>query len=903
MDSKITIKKTKSIIKPSSLISFLEYYRVKSKDEKITHTSWGKIMGKYSIPDNKLDEFYKLYIHHIRNKMGKLGIIEQHKEVGPIVIDIDLKYDESINDRQYTEDDIKKIVEIYMSEIEKTFVIKNKAECLIAFVFEREKPYKWKDMTKDGIHIMFPYIISEPNAQYVIRDHVIKECINQKMFDDISNKNSIGEIFDRSVIYRNGWFMFESTKPQCEAYRLTRIYDYHGENLTMDDVSHNGIDNIVKFFSIRRFEMKDCLAIRSDRYDEIEKLEKKQATFKINKLKCVNTGSYDVKQISKLVNILSDDRADKFERWIEVGWCLHNTNENDIELLNLWVEFSKKSKKFKDGECQKLWSKFRRDGKLIGLGSLHYWAKQDNPEKYAEIKREDIRYYIDKSLNCTNYDVARVLYSMFKYQFTCASINPKIWYQFRDHKWQEDQEGISLRKKISTELVTEYCKMISYYNTLIPKIESDVNMDDEEKEKEKKKIEDKTKILTNIVVKLKTTTFKDNIMRECRELFYEKDFVNKLDENNYLIGFKNGVYDLQNSEFREGRPEDYISLCTNNYYIEYDESNEYIEDIKEFIGKILPNQHVRKYMLKMLSSMLQGYNAEEKFRIWTGTSSNGKSKLLEIFTLAFGEYCTKLPITLLTGKRAASNAATPEIAQSKGKRVAYLDEPEEGANINVGLMKELSGGDKIKARSLFKEPIEFKPQFKMVLLCNDLPNVPPYDGGTWRRMEVTEFISKFVREPKEDNEYQIDDKLSEKLCEWKEAFMSYLLHYYDIYKKEGLEPPKEVVKFTLEYQQSCDRYDEIIRGIIEPINNKSKMLDIGEIYSNYKAHYGESNAYGKTLTKREFRIYLEKKYGKSNIVNDMLKGFVLKNIEKKNFTHTQDDCDEGEDPNKVSKVY
>ena len=56
-------------------------------------------------------------------------------------------------------------------------------------------------------------------------------------------------------------------------------------------------------------------------------------------------------------------------------------------------------------------------------------------------------------------------------------------------------------------------------------------------------------------------------------------------------------------------------------------------------------------------------------------NSNGKSKIEELFVNAFGEYTIKFPITLLTGKRAQSNSATPEIAQSKGKRFGYFEEP------------------------------------------------------------------------------------------------------------------------------------------------------------------------------------------------------------------------------------
>ena len=61
-------------------------------------------------------------------------------------------------------------------------------------------------------------------------------------------------------------------------------------------------------------------------------------------------------------------------------------------------------------------------------------------------------------------------------------------------------------------------------------------------------------------------------------------------------------------------------------------------------------------------------------------------------------------------------------------------------------MKELTGNDKIIARALFKEPVEFIPQFKMLLMCNDLPNVASNDDGTWRSMEVVDFISRFVGE-------------------------------------------------------------------------------------------------------------------------------------------------------------
>ena len=126
---------------------------------------------------------------------------------------------------------------------------------------------------------------------------------------------------------------------------------------------------------------------------------------------------------------------------------------------------------------------------------------------------------------------------------------------------------------------------------------------------------------------------------------------------------------------------------------------------------------------------------------------NGKSLLVDLFQECLGDYSCVLPITLLTENRAKAGQAQPELFVTKGKRFAVLQEPDTKTAIQVGLLKELTGGDKIIARTLFKEPIEFKPQFKMILTCNDLPKLPPHDQGTWRRVRATEFVSKFTSFP------------------------------------------------------------------------------------------------------------------------------------------------------------
>ena len=153
-----------------------------------------------------------------------------------------------------------------------------------------------------------------------------------------------------------------------------------------------------------------------------------------------------------------------------------------------------------------------------------------------------------------------------------------------------------------------------------------------------------------------------------------------------------------------------------------------------------------------------------------------------------------MPIALLTQKRARSEAANPDLVDAKGRRFCYFQEPDNGERINIGLMKELTGGDKIKGRTLFKLPIEFKPQFKLALLCNDLPEMPGNDDGTWRRVRVVRFKSKFREnpDPKDPYEFKVDTTLPDKFENWAEPFMYMLLQYYKKYKQNGLFEPPEV---------------------------------------------------------------------------------------------------------------
>ena len=883
----------KNSIPSKQFLDFLKVHKIKKVDKskkEFTHVSYGEPYGSYKIPDEHIYTFYKLYDTEVQNK-SNLHIIERHREYSPILIDIDEKYDTNITERQHTEEHIKLIVQMYIDEICNTYDIKKSDERIKAFIFEKDNikvPRKKNEKyVKDGIHIMFPLVVSNKYSQFLIRKNIIKRLRNEtNIISELPLKNDLCDLIDKAVIHSNGWFMFGSTKPNSEIYDLKYIFDGNMSKITPVDYEWNS-DSISEFFSIRNYTEIDAIKLSESALISIEQFKKKIRSKKITSNVSINNN-----ELFEIVNLLSEKRATEYSSWVEVGLCLHNINSNNELYLKLWELFSKKSKNYNDDDdcCKNAWDSFttmKKGG--LNIGSLYYFAKQDNHEAYRAIMRKGLGNIINTSIDTgLDYDLAKVLYEMNKNIFVCgSSIKSGTWYMFEDHKWVRMETNLELYNKISTEMCEEYVRELSNCN-----IESS-NMDrsEEEREASQKRGE---KIL-RVINKLKTNCNKKSIIDECKTLFYHKNFENKLDVNPYLIGFNNGIYDLNAGKFREGRPDDYVTMTTENDYHEFDVDDPNWYDLKNFIETVFPDEDMRDYFLAFLSSCLEGVNKEEKFRIWVGSGSNGKSKIQELFNLSYGEYCMKFPISLLTGKRAQSNACSPEVIRAKGKRFCYFEEPNENEKINTGRLKEFTGGDKIEGRGLYKDNIEFKPQFKLSVLTNYLFEVSATDQGLWRRLEVIEFKSKFKDSPNENEKYEfpIDRSISEKMDNWKELFICYLLDvHYKKYKTHGIVVPDDVKKHTDKYQKECDRYGQFVKDVITQTNNNKDIINITVLHENYKFWHGQNNNDNKYMSKTDFRKYLVKKFGKKNVNSQNLHGCIINHdFEKSMFeksTHGKD---------------
>jgi P4 family phage/plasmid primase-like protien len=861
----------------SDLLKFLEKFKVK-KGELYTHLGMSNPRGAFNIPDTEKLKFYKLYNKYVFKSKNRCDLIERHKDICYILYDLDFKVNSELKFHIYTNEFIMEFLKRTSQVLKRFFDVED--DLLKAFVMEKEIQEDCPPK-KDGIHIVFPYLVTFPAVQYLIREELLVEA--EDIINELNIDNKVEDVIDECVIEKNGWMMYGSYKENNSPYLLTGIYDISDfNNIKKQALSAYYVkpEELIQLLSIHSSTMAELTPIDESAKRLIKSWEEQKKKNEILKKQddlcvksSVNLYEHDIQTVQNLVRILSSDRAESYSTWIEVGWCLHNI---DFRLLDDWIFFSKRSQKHGETcelECKSWWCTMKNTG--LNIGSLHMWAKMDNPQKYLEIIQNNIEFHICKSVSVKSnkFESSEMVYHMvmalkikYGHFFKCSSYSKRTWYEFDGVRWELGDDDVGLRKKLREELYEDYMNIGMKYHSLAKVLKKLENA-----HPNLEKYQTTSTSLCGIARQLRDAKFRKKVTEEaCEQLYWDRDqsekfkgatFEEVLDTHTHLIGLQNGVYDLKMHQFREGRCEDYITLNTMRDWKEFEWTDPIIDEIRTFLKQVIPNDSVREYVLYTLATFLDGEIVHEHFHIWIGSGGNGKSKLIELFEHAMGKYCAKLAVSALTQKRASSSAPTPEIVRLKGKRFVVLQEPNENEKIQVGIMKEMTGGDKIVARGLNKEPIEFKPQMKMVLTCNQAPKVPADDGGTWRRIRLIKFTSVFTDtpDPENINEFPLDNSLGDKLKMWGSAFFWMLTEYYKKYKKNGFTEPEAVKLSTREYQKTNDIYADFIDLHIEKV--PKSILYSDDVFDIFVIWFRHAYPDRRCPCRKDICAYMEKKFG------------------------------------------
>jgi P4 family phage/plasmid primase-like protien len=491
--------------------------------------------------------------------------------------------------------------------------------------------------------------------------------------------------------------------------------------------------------------------------------------------------------IAGLLGGLSPARADHYDDWLRVGMALYNGGYP----CELWDEWSRQSAKYSIGVCQSKWRSFGGStGTPVTVATLWKWLKEDNPTLFVRLQAA--RSCIYRSLLMgTNGHVANVFHEL----------NPHRYLYSHDDSWyvlQENNTWLSVGSTDATKIPNIYHHIRNdCQDLLIELLHKGAS--------EKGESMERMRQVGETLKKISTATFLRGVLAFLSGNYHVHGADKLFNEKRHLFAFTNGVLDMHTMEFRPIEPTDYITVTTGYPYRPALESEKGV--VLACLESMFPNAAVLEYVLRALSTTFEGENRAEFFHALTGVGSNGKSMLMDLCKIVFGDYFRTIGVSYLTKDDEGKDRPLPDLVDARWARMLVASEPEERDKFQVALLKLITGGDEISCRAMYgKNVLKYRPQFKLWILTNDMPKLSKYDQGIERRMRCVHFPIRFVHEPAGENERKRDEGLKGKILgdeAWRYGFLGLLLEAFGRAREDevesGLAMPEEVREFTQAY--------------------------------------------------------------------------------------------------------
>ena len=424
----------------------------------------------------------------------------------------------------------------------------------------------------------------------------------------------------------------------------------------------------------------------------------------------------------------------------------------------------------------------------------------------------------------------------------------KAWYFYNGKYWVADING-----NLASRYAQYLANALQHYS---------LYLEDGERKDEYKKY----------VNSLGKTINRDHMLKDAKA--HSLISINDLDSNKDLFNCQNGTYNLKNHVFREHQAEDLISKISNVYYDP--EANPMLW--VNFINSIMEDDTDKiLYMRRLLGYSLTASTKEEKAFILYGASTrNGKSTLVETYkhmlsSGSCGYSATAQPETLSKTLR-DSRAPSDDIASLRGARFVSISEPPKGMILNSAFLKQLVGGDTIKARGMYEKPFEYKPDFKIIINTNHLPEI--YDNTVFsgNKLDVIPFNKHF-------NEDEQDKELKHKLCKKENisAIFNWCIEGLKDYTAYGLNPPECIRENTKEYAESINKIKQFIEDVLIESDRDSDGAKLYTVYKSWCSENGYVSTSNRTFYQdlRDNGIFIDTGKIRGKKIRNRVKNYVI----------------------------
>lgn len=321
-----------------------------------------------------------------------------------------------------------------------------------------------------------------------------------------------------------------------------------------------------------------------------------------------------------------------------------------------------------------------------------------------------------------------------------------------------------------------------------------------------------------------------------------------MDRDRTKLNTPDGVVDLVTGEIVPNDPGLYMTRMTGVEFSSHASCSRW----EQFINEIFDNDsELVDFVHKAIGYSLTGSTEEQMVFFCYGEGQNGKSVFLDIISEIMGTYAANIqPETIMVKRSGGGSGANSDIARLKGARFVTATEPDEGMRLSEGIVKQLSGGDKVTARKLYGSEFEYTPELKLWMATNHKPVIRGTDKGIWRRIAMIPFNVTFSNP---------DRKLIHKLRAEASAILGWMIEGCIKWQRDGLEKPKAVTYANQEYKNEMDVIERFLEsGYVRIGDGESCTAMV--IFSRYKEYASNTDEYSMSMAK--FGAELAKRFPK-----------------------------------------
>jgi putative DNA primase/helicase len=308
----------------------------------------------------------------------------------------------------------------------------------------------------------------------------------------------------------------------------------------------------------------------------------------------------------------------------------------------------------------------------------------------------------------------------------------------------------------------------------------------------------------------------------------------------------NGYFDLVDCKFIPTPTMDVKKLSSKNIYppSRYDMQRyyDYEAGLTKFLEQVFPDPDIREYVLNIYAESLDGVRRREEFFIHIGSGGNGKSVFLNLLQHTFGDYYKFSDIMTYSG------------AIPSDTRIIMFPEPRVEKGIDASIVKDIC------------------QYHNAGLMCTDLPDIGSTDNGTWRKIHVINYPSRFVLEQSfmlhdsatYPNHYPRDYDILEKVKLWAPHFLQMLFERYKTLKANEFKSLNDEF-IPIAVRDATDRYrgiDSFLELFAKECTEdkpgyKQSADDVWEAFQRYVAEHKYQSRY----SRKQFDIQIKRFMG------------------------------------------